>query len=425
MQNEYYSRTISILLISVLEILERFSYYGMRSIIVLYAVSENGLQLENTEALSYYGTTITLTAILLLPAGLISDFITKQRNGTLIGGIIALIGYLSLQGNSFLAVSIAVILVLIGTSLTKVNLTVLLGRCYKKTDSSRDVGFVVYYFAINVGALLGSLFVAYFGAEYGWNYGFGLCAIAMLVFIVLLYSVQNKLNIVEGNERIESELSSNSLVLDAHLMENETIVNNSDRAIGSSIILIAFLVFINGFYWQAYELAGGEIFNLTAEMTEIKLFGFEIYKSVVSGVPSYLTFIFLPLFAVIWYNQKKSSSWQKMAIALIMAGVSMLLLSIFIPFVSQDYLYILFPMILFSAGEVFIGPIAMSYVTRLSPLRFSSTFYGLYSMSAVLFGRLLGNFFEHYMVLTIVVLVLGITILIFRKQLVKLAGGLD
>ena len=427
MQSKYYSRSTSILLISFLELLERFSYYGMRALIVLYAISEDGLQLERGDALSYYGTFSVLMGILLLPAGLISDFTFKQRKGALIGGIIALGGYLALQGNTFFAISCAMVLILIGTSFVKVNLTVLLGRCYQKTDSNRDLGFLLYYFAINIGAFIGVAGTGYLGELYGWNYGFGLCAISMLIFIVVFFSTQDKLNLVEedgGNsERIG--LLSNSTILDEHLMTKDESINDNEKTRRLPFILIALIIIANGFYWQAYELANNEIFTLLESVSEIELFGVEIFRSFVTGIASYLTFIFIPLFAFLWYKQDIHSSWRKIATALILGACSTFIISQVASFASQDFLYILLTMIIFSISEIFIGPIAMSYITRLSPVKFSSTIYGTYSMLTILFGKVLGSIFENPITIAVLVLTLGIAILIFRKQLIKLAGGLD
>ena len=277
MQNEYYSRTTSILLISFLELLERFSYYGMRSLIVLYAISETGLRLERTDALSYYGIFTILGAILLLPAGLISDFIFKQQKGILIGGVIALIGYLSLQVNTLFAVTAAMVFILIGTSFTKVNLTILLGRCYRKTDNRRDLAFVFYYLAINIGAFIGVAGVGYLGDMYGWNYGFGLCAIAMLTFIIVFFFTQNKLNLVEVNgQEVEKEELNDSTILDEHMTIRK---DNTEETRSLPFVLIALILIANGFFWQTYELVNNEIFSLVESMSKIELLGIEIYRS--------------------------------------------------------------------------------------------------------------------------------------------------
>ncbi|MGK0365182.1 MAG: POT family proton-dependent oligopeptide transporter [Saprospiraceae bacterium] len=427
MQNEYYSRTTSILLISFLELLERFSYYGMRGLIVLYAISETGLQLERTDALSYYGTFSALVSILLLPAGLISDFVFKQRKGVLIGGVIALIGYLSLQGNTFFAVTSAMILILIGTSFTKVNLTVLLGRCYRKTDSNRDLAFMFYYFAINIGAFIGVVGVGYLGEIYSWNYGFGLCAIAMLIFTVVFFSTQKKLNLVEinGENKERNELPNNLLILDEHLIGEKDLINDNEKTKGAPLVLIALIIIACAFYWETYDLANNEIFTLINAMPEIELFGIEIFKSIATAIPSYLTLIFLPLLTIIWYLKGVGSSLWKIATALILSGFGVVILGQISYSVSPDFLYIFLIMIIFGIGEILIAPIAMSYITRLSPVNFSSTIYSVFAMSTFIFGRVLESLFENFTVTALLTLMIGVAILIFRKKLVKLAGGLD
>ena len=165
-----YSQKTAVILLAFLEFLERFSYYGVRSVIILYSMDI--LEFESEYTFSIYSKFMIIGFILPLPAGIISDAFFKQKKGILYGGLIALLGYLMLITEEMLPVGIGLILALVGTGLIKPNLTVLVGRLFEKTDKNRGFAFLVYHFLINLAAFFSILIVGYISNKYGFKYGF-------------------------------------------------------------------------------------------------------------------------------------------------------------------------------------------------------------------------------------------------------------
>jgi len=425
MQNTYYSRNTSIFIISLLEFLERFSYYGSRALVILYLVDEIGLQTEDSDSLTFYGIITVVGGIMVFPAALLSDLIFKQKKAILIGSIISLPGYLLLQGGTIYIVLCAMVLIMIGTSFVRVNLAVLLGRLYIKSDNRRSIAFLIYYFGVNVGAFIGMAGIGYVGDIYGWNYGFYICAIATFFFIIIFLFIQNKLNLIEEYPDGKQEELNPFGALDEHLMKNDKGVNEKKKANKWSLLILSLLILVNGLFWRTFELVQEEILVLVDKISKIELFGFEILRITATSLESYVIILFLPLLAIIYHRTDVGSYWRKIAMALIIAAGSIFVIKLITPFATSNFHYVLLPIIMLGIGEVLLTPFIMSYVTRIAPLKFSATFFSLNVVGAISFGKVFGGYLDNVSVVIGLTLVSGVLILIFRKQLIELAGGLD
>ena len=179
---------------------ERFSYYGMRAILVLYLVSETnsenpGLGWTNAEAIKLYGWYTALVYLSCVPGGIIADKFISNQKAVFWGGILLCLGHLSLALESMtFFFYFGLTLIIFGVGLLKPSISSLVGSLYKENDIKRDQGFTVFYIGINIGAFFASLVVGYVGEVYGWHYGFSLAGVGMILGqTIFLYLVKKKL----------------------------------------------------------------------------------------------------------------------------------------------------------------------------------------------------------------------------------------
>ena len=189
-QREFLGHPIGLFVLFFTEMWERFSYYGMRAIFVLYLVGKTtdknpGMGWTDPEALSLYGTYTMLVYVASIPGGWLADKVFGQRLAVLIGGILLCFGHGILAVEALWAWYIGLGLIIAGVGLLKPNISTMVGGLYKQGDIRRDKGFTIFYIGINIGAFLSSLIVGYVGEVYGWHYGFGLAGIGMALGMIV------------------------------------------------------------------------------------------------------------------------------------------------------------------------------------------------------------------------------------------------
>jgi len=165
------------------EMWERFSFYGMRAILVLYltkqTMGENpGLGWSDTDALALYGWYTMLVYVMSIPGGILADRVLGQKKTVFLGGILIAAGQLTLAAANMVAFYSGLALIISGVGCLKPNISTMVGGLYKEGDPRRDSGFTIFYIGINIGAASAPLLVGYIGEVYGWHYGFALAGIS-------------------------------------------------------------------------------------------------------------------------------------------------------------------------------------------------------------------------------------------------------
>lgn len=190
-QKQLFGHPVGLYVLFFTEMWERFSYYGMRAILVLYLVAEStadsinpGLNWETGEALGLYGTYTMLVYVASIPGGWIADNLLGQKKSVLYGGILLVLGHSILAVEEMWAFYSGLGLIIAGVGMLKPNISSMVGGLYSKGDVRRDKGFIIFYIGINIGAFLSSLIVGYVGETYGWHYGFGLAGIGMTLGLI-------------------------------------------------------------------------------------------------------------------------------------------------------------------------------------------------------------------------------------------------
>src|SRR3954453_22058 len=169
------------------EMWERFSYYGMRAILIFYltaSIARGGLGFADSKAGAVYGLYTAMVYLLCLGGGWVADRITGQRRAVLIGGIFIACGEFSLVMPSEATFYAGLVLLMMGTGMLKGNVSTIVGQLYAKSDGRRDAGFSIFYMGINLGALISPVICGYVGEKISWRLGVGVAGLGMLLGLV-------------------------------------------------------------------------------------------------------------------------------------------------------------------------------------------------------------------------------------------------
>jgi len=441
-EKELFGHPVGLYVLFFTEMWERFSYYGMRAILVLYLVAQtqgenSGLGWTNGEALSLYGWYTMLVYVASIPGGWIADKFLGQKKSVLYGGILLVAGHSVLAIEEMWAFYSGLGLIIAGVGLLKPNISTMVGGLYKQGDIRRDKGFTIFYIGINVGAFLSSLIVGTVGEVYGWHYGFGLAGIGMAAGLVQYLFGQKYLKSV-GNFLGASENKEEKDAMNKPLSKIE-----KDRVV---VLLISFLLVI--IFWGAFEQAGGLMNLYASDKTDrilsfsLPFIGNEVPASWFQSLNAMFIIFLGTTVAGYWANRKLkgkiSTSLFKMILGLIIMGTGFF----FMTAAAAQYesngasaMYWLVLAYLFhTIGELCISPVALSYITKLAPVKYASLMMGVY-FAMTGFGNklagLLGEASENlgeYVIFTgiaIFCVIFGFLVMLFRKRLEKLTHGAE
>ena len=433
---ELFGHPVGLYVLFFTEMWERFSYYGMRAILVLYLVAEAtadnaGLGWSNGDALSLYGTYTMLVYVASIPGGIIADKLIGQRKSVLLGGILLVFGHSVLAVEEMWAFYTGLGLIIGGVGMLKPNISTMVGGLYKQGDIRRDKGFTIFYIGINVGAFLSSLILGYVGEVYGWHYGFGLAGIGMALGLIQYVLGQKHLKHV-GNFLGTSENEEEKAASKRPLSKIE-----KDRVV---VLFISFLLVI--VFWGAFEQAGGLMNIYASEKTNRMLMGWEVPASWFQSLNAMFIIIFGTVVAAYWakrkLNGKLSTSLFKMILGLIIMGAGFF----FMTGASMQYddggssaMYWLVLAYLFhTIGELCLSPVALSYITKLSPVKYGSIMMGVYFAMTGFGNKLAGLLGEsaselgEYTIFTgiaVFCVLFGLLVMVFRNKLEKLTHGAE
>jgi POT family proton-dependent oligopeptide transporter len=307
----------------------------------------------------------------------------------------------------------------------------MVGGLYQQGDIRRDKGFTIFYIGINVGAFLAGLIVGYVGERIGWHYGFGLAGIGMALGMLVFYFGQPYLKDV-GNFIGDAGSQTDKEVLKRPLTKIE-----KDRII---VLFISFLIVI--VFWGAYEQAGG-LMNLYAKEKTNRLFmGMEVPATWFQSLAAFFIIIIGTSVARFWANRKlkgkNASSIFKMLTGLIIMGTGFLFMSAaslqFEKEGSSAMYWLVLAYLLHTIGELSVSPVALSFITKLAPLKYTSIMMGIYfAMTGIgnKLAGLLGESASHYGEFTIFTgiavfcIAFGLLVMLFLRKLNALTHGAE
>ncbi|MFZ4860610.1 peptide MFS transporter [Sphingobacterium sp. Mn56C] len=249
------------------EMWERFSFYGMRALLVTFLISEvakNGWGWTNAEALNLYGWYTGLVYATPLIGGLIADRVTGYKKAILLGALIMTLGHASmaLEGESKLFFFIGLGLMILGNGLFKPNISSMVGQLYPDNSAKKDAGYTVFYMGINAGSFLGSMLCGYIGEKIGWHYGFGLAGVFMFFGMLQFYFGQHIFGVI--GDKPKKNIDPNAAIEE---------VKNEPHVVRDRLIVVAVLIIASVFFFLAFEQAGGSMTIFAKNYTQRVLEG--------------------------------------------------------------------------------------------------------------------------------------------------------
>ncbi|MAP80415.1 MAG: MFS transporter [Aequorivita sp.] len=435
-QKELFGHPVGLYILFFTEMWERFSYYGMRAILVLYLVAEvrsdnPGLGWTNAEALSVYGTYTMLVYLASIPGGWIADKFLGQKQSVLYGGILLVLGHGVLSIEQMWAFYTGLGLIVAGVGMLKPNISTMVGGLYKTGDIRRDKGFTIFYIGINIGAFLSSIIVGYVGEVYGWHYGFGLAAIGMILGLLQYVLGQKHLKYV-GNNTNNSVDPEEKAAMKRPLTKVE-----KDRMV---VLFISFILVI--VFWGAFEQAGGLMNIYASEKTDRMLMGWEVPASWFQSLNAMFIILLGTVVAGYWAKRKLkgkvSTSLFKMCLGLIIMGTGFFFMTAAAAEFNNDGASAMYWLVLaylfHTVGELCLSPVALSYITKLAPLKYASLMMGVYFAMTGLGNKVAGLLGESasdlgeltvFTGIAIFCVAFGLLVLLIRKKLENLTHGAE
>lgn len=442
------------------EMWERFSYYGMRAILILYLTKklmEGGLGMDEKYAMLLYGYFTGFVYFTPLIGGWLADRYLGKRLAVMIGGVTMMLGQFTLFGlNSTTGLYIGLLLLIIGNGFFKPNISTLVGGLYEDGDSRRDAAFTIFYMGINLGAMIAPLIIGVVtdnmfattnedgSIAYGYRYGFLVSGIGMLLGQVIFNLLGPKYLGDLGTKPIGavSDTSTSEKVQSINPETREVLDEKQERQrISVIFILLIFAVF----FWAGFEQAGSSLSLYTDKYIDRSIGSFEIPTSWFQSVNPLFIVTLAPLFTLFWASPigRRLTTPVKMGVGMIILGAGFLFMIGAVAERSANgdvndvnnkaaLMWLIMTYLLHTIGELCISPVGLSVVTKLSPPKLASVLMAVWMLSSS-FANFLGGFIAAYVetmgageVFTYIagfVSVCGVLLILLNKVILKLMHG--
>lgn len=267
------------------EMWERFSYYGMRALLVLYLISETskgGWGWSREDATNLYGWYTMLVYLTPILGGYVADRLLGTRRSVVLGGFIIAAGHIALFFDSPFSFYLGLGLVIVGTGLFKPNISAIVGQLYgKDNEGQRDGGYTLFYMGVNAGAFFGISLCGYIGEKISWHFGFGLAAVFMILGALQFWLGQGIFGDVGGPPDKNAPMLAD---------KPEELDDTPSHVVRDRLIAICVFSFFTIFFWFAFEQAGGSMTIFAADYTDRTLVGtsgliFKIANSLMTLIP--------------------------------------------------------------------------------------------------------------------------------------------
>jgi POT family proton-dependent oligopeptide transporter len=424
------------------EMWERFTYYGMRAVLILFmvaAVPQGGLGLDDKTSSAIYGLYIGGTYLLGLFGGWIADRLLGAQRAVLSGGLFIMAGNAMLAVGNTPVFFLGLLVVVIGVGLLKPNASAMVAALYPEGGSRRDAGFSLFYMGINLGALLGSILVPLFAAWLGWRWGFALPALGMgvglaqflwtrhylgaaglaasdekrgswapvMVFLAALAVIAVaaltgllKIDAVALADSASWAMLALGVVYFAYLL----IFAGLTRVERNRALVMVALVAASVMFWAGYEQTGAS-FNLFADRyTDRHIFGWDMPAGVLQGVNPIFVIVFAPVFAALWISLGRRgrdlTASAKFGAGLILLGLGFMVMY----FAARHVLagevvlptWLVLTYLLHTFAELCLSPVGLSYMSKLAPPRFVGQVMGMWFLSLALGSNMAGQLTGQY-----------------------------
>ena len=419
------------------ELWERFSYYGMRALLILYLTKH--FVFDDAKAGMIYGSYAALIYALPVLGGLIADRYLGMKKAIIFGAVLLVIGHLGMavegpqaeildgeiiRSNFHLQVFyFALGFIVVGVGFLKASISTLVGLLYEKNDTRRDSGFTIFYMGINIGAFIATLLCAYIGEEYGWRFGFGLAGLGMIIgLITFLTGVKWLGNL--GSPPSSDKLSKNLFLyisleksiyffgfmlvilvwyliqmsgeLGIFLIGIGTItiswiiwycIKECSKNERNRILVMLFLIACSVLFWALFEQAAS---SLTLFTDRNVMMGSWFSAGMFQALNPFFIIILAPVFASIWFFTSRKgiepSTPKKFSLALIQVGLGFAVLVLGSNFAGPDgkvaVIFLVMMYLLHTTGELCLSPVGLSMITKLSVPKIAGLMMGVWFLSS-------------------------------------------
>ena len=426
-QAEVIGHPKGLFLLFMAEMWERFSYYGMRALLIFYLVQH--WLFSDSEASIIYGAYTALVYITPVVGGYLADRYIGQRKAVLFGAVLLTFGHFFMAfegsgGQSDPMINVfwlALALIIVGSGFLKANISVIVGQLYSRTDVRRDPAYTIFYMGINVGAATASIICGYLGQTYGWEYGFGLAGFGML--LGLIFFVLGKPLLLGKGEPKDPESIKGGKEMGIYAaglamvglcwaaIQYQELVGYVLGVFGGGLVLYVlftavtklhpderdrifaamFLILVSIVFWALFEQAGSSLNLFTDRHVDTA----GVNASMFQSVNAIYIVLLAPVFAMVWQflgqRGMEPSTPMKFGLAVIQVGLGFLVLvwgaeSVGID-VPTPVVFIFLIYLLHTTGELCLSPVGLSAMNRLAPAHMASLIMGTW-----FFASALGNF---------------------------------
>ena len=426
-QPEVVGHPKGLFLLFLAEMWERFSYYGMRALLIFYLVQH--WLFSDSEASIIYGAYTALVYITPVVGGYLADQYIGQRKAVLFGAVLLTFGHFFMafegnggQGDATINVFwLALALIIVGSGFLKANISVIVGQLYSRTDVRRDPAYTIFYMGINVGAATASIICGYLGQTYGWQYGFGLAGIGMLLGLII-FVLGKPLLLGKGEPKDPAKIAGGKewgiygaglamVALCWLAIQYQEMVGYVLGAFGGGLVLYVlytavsklpseerdrifaamFLILTSIVFWALFEQAGSSLNLFTDRHVDTQ----GVNASMFQSINAIYIVLLAPVFAIIWQTLARKglepSAPLKFGLGIIQVGLGFLVLvwgaesvgvNVAVPVVFIFLIYLLH-----TTGELCLSPVGLSAMNRLSPAHMASLIMGTW-----FFASATGNF---------------------------------
>jgi POT family proton-dependent oligopeptide transporter len=418
------------------EMWERFSYYGMRALLIFYLVQH--WMFSDQQASVIYGAYTALVYIAPVVGGYIADRYLGQRKAVLFGAVLLTFGHFLMavegdggqQGAALNVFWLALSFIIVGSGFLKANISVMVGQLYPRTDIRRDPAYTIFYMGVNLGAALGSLLAGYLGQTFGWAYGFGAAGVGMLlgltVFVLgkpllmgrgeppdplrlakpvlglrfewLLYlvsflTVGLAWFMIQQQKLVGLLLGGAGIFLVGYVLY--TAVFRLPREDRDRILAALYLIIGSILFWALFEQAGASLNLFTDRSVDRTLLGLNVPASMFQSINAIYIVLLAPVFAWLWLalgrRGLEPSTPTKFALGVVQVGLGFLILVAGAKasgagnLVPVIYIFLIY--LIHTTGELCLSPVGLSAMNRLTPTHMASLIMGTW-----FFASATGNF---------------------------------
>ena len=426
-QAEVIGHPKGLFLLFMAEMWERFSYYGMRALLIFYLIQH--WMFAEEKAYVIYGAYTALVYIAPVVGGYLADQYIGQRKAVLFGAVLLTFGHFFMafegsggQADPFINVFwLALALIIVGSGFLKANISVIVGQLYSRTDVRRDPAYTIFYMGINVGAATASIICGYLGQTYGWEYGFGLAGVGMLIGLIF-FVIGKPLLLGKGEPKDPAKIAGGKewaiygaglamVALCWAAIQYQELVGTVLGVFGGGLVAYVlftavtklapeernrifaamFLILVSIVFWALFEQAGSSLNVFTDRHVDTQ----GVNASMFQSINAIYIVLLAPLFAMLWQGLARKgaepSTPMKFGLAVIQVGLGFLVLvwgaesaGINVP---TPVIFIFLIYLLHTTGELCLSPVGLSAMNRLSPAHMASLIMGTW-----FFASATGNF---------------------------------